>query len=299
MAVTRSPIVTLTYTNPRGRVAVFRSQDVDSDHTPYLLQSPIGVGGPIVEHEDSPITGGNGSYFGPPRYLPRTIQTNCMVYGRTAAERDQRIMELNGILDPSLGDGTINYRNHYGEYRINGRCTQLPSFGANTRQLYWKPILVDYKCPYPIWRGMANFQATIAAASATFSLPFRFPIRLGSRQYQTDAVNPSTVDAPVTITITGPATNPVITNATTGAALSVRKSVEEGQTLIITTGPTIGIILIDTDGTQSNALNYVNLLTANWLHLAPGTNRIVYTSDDETISTRVELNWGDWYLGVG
>ena len=292
--------VTLTYINPQGKTAIFRTRrQADGAHPPLLLNYITGVGGPPVEYSNDQRTGNDGGVFGAPWYPARTIQTGCMIYGKTDAERDRQLRSLLGILNPKLGDGTLVYRNHEGTYKTGARCVVLPSFAANSKQADWKPVLIDYTCPYPFLQGMAELSTLVAASSESFVIPFRVPFRLGSQTYKATANNQSSVPVPVRIIITGPSVNPVITNATTGERMMVRREVAAGAKLTITTGPIISVKIRTAQGVESDALNYVDLLDTAWLQLMPGANDLTYSSNDAAKNTRVEVHWGDWYLGVG
>lgn len=292
--------VTLSYFNPMGQSVTFHTQRLPGGtHPPYLLNGIIGQGGPPAEYSSDSLTGGDGNAFGASRYPARPIQTNCMIYGATDKERDLNLRTLIGVLNPQLGDGTLVYTNHEGTYTITARVTVLPSFAANSKQAEWKPVMIDYSCPYPFLQGVEAFSALVAASSERFILPFKLPFSLGSQIYRAIAHNASTVPVPVKIIITGPAVNPVITNKTTGEKMLVRRPIAAGEKLIIVTGPIISIKIVNSQGVESDALNYVNLLDTAWVQLMPGNNELTYASDDGSKNARIEVHWSDWYLGVG
>lgn len=293
-------VVSLTYTNPVGKSVTFHTRRLpDGSHPHYILNYITGVGGPPTEYEEMQLTGGDGSSISETRYPSRTIPTGCMIYGRTDAERDKNLRALLGVLNPKLGVGTLTYVNHEGRYLSSAICVVLPSFGANTKQGDWKPVLIDYLCPYPFLQGASAFSTLVAAATSSFRLKFRLPFRLGSQRYKATANNASDVPVPVRIIITGPAVNPVVTNNTTGERMLVRRPIESGEKLIITTGPIIQVKIRSAQGVETDALNYVNLLNTSWVKLMPGVNELSYSSDDAAKNTRIELHWNDWYLGVG
>lgn len=83
-------------------------------------------------------------------------------------------------------------------------------------------------------------------------------------------------------TITGPATNPTLSNITTGQTMSWLGTVPSGQTLIID--------MNEQTATMAGA-NVYAFLSGNWVGLAPGTNRISYsvTGTDEAST----LSWNN------
>lgn len=291
---------TLTYTNPRGQSVLFKTRRMaDMSHPKYVCQYITGVGGPLVEYEANPLTGGDGSQLGASRMASRIVQTGCMVYGATDAERDKHLQALVGILNPALGEGTLTYRNHCGVYTATARCSLLPSFHANSKQDKWKPVLIDYECAYPYWKGQGAWSEVVATSARGFKLPFRMPFFLGKLKFRALLSNASAVDVPLRLVIYGPSVNPVVTNATTGESLRVRKSIAAGEVLTLVTGPEIQSSIRTVDGVVTDAMNYVNLLRNKWIALKPGINELRYTSDDASQNTRIEVYWNDWYLGVG
>lgn len=290
----------LTYTNPLGRSIVFDSQrGQNGEHPPYLLRSVTGVGGPDTEYENIQLTGSDGSAIGPTRYPARFIRTECMIFGETDAKRDTALRNALGVLNPKLGDGTISYVNHENEYRITAKCVSLPSFGANTRLMHWKPVLIDYVCKYPYFRGIRDSSMLIAASDEIFRLPFTLPFTLGSQKYEAVVNNKSSISVPMEVIIYGPAVNPRLTSDTTGDTIFIRKSIASGERLIVTTGPFVSVKIHKSDSTIMDAMNYVNLLNTNWIQLVSGMNGLTYASDDASKNTRIEVHWSDWYLGVG
>lgn len=79
----------------------------------------------------------------------------------------------------------------------------------------------------------------------------------------------------------GPATNPTLTNSTTGEALTWNGTVPSSQELIIDMGAQTATL----EG--ANVFEYVS---GSWVQLEPGTNRISYTAANTTKSSKVYWN---------
>lgn len=93
--------------------------------------------------------------------------------------------------------------------------------------------------------------------------------------------NDSIADVFPTITIPGPAKNPILENSTTGLALTYRGTITASQTLVINTGDKTA---------KLNGTNVVGNVSGNWVFLAPGQNRLVYTTDDADFA-KATLEW--------
>ena len=104
---------------------------------------------------------------------------------------------------------------------------------------------------------------------------------------------PSTGGGPVTVTVNGvdsanpvwhvlgPATNPTLTNSTTGEALVWNGTVPSGQELIIDMGAQTATM---------EGANVFEFVSGSWITLAPGTNRISYTAANTTTPSTVYWN---------
>lgn len=84
-----------------------------------------------------------------------------------------------------------------------------------------------------------------------------------------------------TITITGPASDPVFENATTGQTLKYAGNITTSQTLMIN---------INEKTAKLNGANVVYNVSGDWLWLAPGVNHLVYSNNDTEITTAV-VEW--------
>ena len=103
----------------------------------------------------------------------------------------------------------------------------------------------------------------------------------------------STGGGPVTVTVNGvdsaqpvwhvigPATNPTLTNSTTGQALTWTGTIPSGQELIIDMGAQTATM---------EGANVFEFVSGSWVLLAPGNNRISYTAANTTASSTIYWN---------
>lgn len=104
---------------------------------------------------------------------------------------------------------------------------------------------------------------------------------------------PSTGGGPVVVTVngvdnaspvwrvTGPATNPTLTNSTTGQSLVWNGTVPADQTLVIDMGAQTSTL---------EGANVFEFVSGSWIQLEPGQNRISYTAGNTTRSSIVQWN---------
>lgn len=147
----------------------------------------------------------------------------------------------------------------------------------NTRQGYVLPFQLICKVKDPLIFGATLKTASTAAANptntiGTFVLPTVLPAPIGLTQYTVTA-NASNIGTnsvyPQEIVVTGPATNPVITNTATGEAITVNVTLALGDTLNIIYGK-------DTFSITKNGVNVAQLLTPTSVlfKIHPGDNII-------------------------
>lgn len=104
---------------------------------------------------------------------------------------------------------------------------------------------------------------------------------------------PSTGGGPIIVTVNGvddanpvwhvygPATNPTLTNSTTGEALTWNGTVPANQELIIDMGQQTATL---------EGANVFEFVSGSWVQLAPGQNRISYTAANTTKNSKVYWN---------
>lgn len=84
-----------------------------------------------------------------------------------------------------------------------------------------------------------------------------------------------------TITITGPATNPIVENITTAQIMRYMGNVTSSQVLVINTSQKTALL---------NGTSVVGNISGDWVYLAPGENRMTYTTTNADV-TNAKLEW--------
>ena len=97
---------------------------------------------------------------------------------------------------------------------------------------------------------------------------------------------------PVEIEFTGPAINPTVTNLTTGELMKVNRLLDANDVLEISTA--FGDKYVKING--QNAFHYIDLDSTFW-QLQPGDNILSYTSNNDSINTKVIVKWKNRYVG--
>lgn len=150
-------------------------------------------------------------------------------------------------------------------------------------------LLAQLEHIYQLYGGVNNI-SIVGAGNGSIEISYATELNPGGgfvwEDGGTGGLTTITIDAvdltlPVW-TITGPATNPTLSNITTGQTMSWLGTVPSGQTLIID---------MDEQTATMAGANVYAFLSGNWVGLAPGTNRISYsvTGTDESST----LSWNN------
>ena len=134
---------------------------------------------------------------------------------------------------------------------------------------------------------------TMSMGKGGLKLPTKLPIHLGTRLFETEIVNEGSVEAPVMLTIYGTGESPKVVNYTTGEQIVVNKIIETGSRLEIDTDPDkLSCVLIDEDGTQTDAFGYLDAsMAVSAFTLAPGINNVEYLPSVPSMESRVDVRW--------
>lgn len=153
--------------------------------------------------------------------------------------------------------------------------------------------LIHLLCNKPYWFSEAISKEVVQwEGGLTFPLvlPTTFATE-GEREF--NLINDGDVDTPIKIEIAGPATKPKIINASKDEYIKIKKKVELGETLVITTE--FGNKRVDIDGV--NAFSYIDL-DSTFFQLQVGDNIIKLETEELNENSKIKIEYRNRYLGV-
>lgn len=287
----------LTYINLLGDAVVFGSEP------PYILERVRGLGKP-----DYKLAASRGAYqHGETPYglllEPRYVDLRFHIRGRDRAELyELREGLMAALASPRAFDGSrqgrLVYQNDHGTW-----WTYAIPEGPDPDQRVEDWLLsarMGFRCPAPHWIAEASCALTMAMSDGAFELPFRFPVRLGTRGFSGEAVNAGQVASPPRIEIAGSGETPALINHTTGARLAVSRAIATGDLLVIDTDPeALSVVIRTADGREIAAHSYLSLdSTLIDFALRPGVNALEYKPSVPSAASRVGIYWGTRMEGV-
>lgn len=159
-------------------------------------------------------------------------------------------------------------------------------------------VSINFVSPNPYWQSEQIISEPMTAYRGLFRFPLTLPTQFGEEGTTQVFVNEGDVDTPVQIEFRGPATNPRVTNKTTGEFIQINQELEEGETLFVDTTPgNKRIEIICQDGTVKNVFNWIHPFSTFW-KLVTGPNEIEYTADAGRVNAVVSIKWRNQYLAV-
>ncbi|MDD5358325.1 MAG: phage tail family protein [Candidatus Nanoarchaeia archaeon] len=265
---------TLVYTNSVGSTLTISSTSLD-----YLLTSIEGIDIPsqTIQEQKAPFQQGTT----PIDQLlnSRDIIVNGVIrVNQNLSSIDTKRRSILSALNYTLGTGTITYTNAAGNvcyfYDVipEGPVFKNKDF-MNPRQEFQ----ITFHCHDPWLYGTT---VTLTGVTTTTTITI-------TGDYET----------PVTLTLTNPGTNPIITcNAD---SLSLVNTFATGDIVTISTdfGGKSVVKQTVVGGPTTNIIQYLTSASVFW-NLEIGTNVIVVTSDSTTSVATITLVYAERYLGI-
>lgn len=279
----------IIFTNSQGQSIEFGSSK------PYILQFLSGVGGIETElyMEKSPFQ--DGSTYLDTGLNPRVISLEAAIIGEDDADLYNKRHRLLNILNPKLGKGKLTYSYAGGKKEIECTIDAPPVFpkGIENKGLAFQKTMFSIICPSPFWEDVFEESQEMSAWIGGLKFPFKLPMTF-SKEGSTVAINnKGDVDTPVYIEFYGPASNPKITNLTTGEFICIKRDLLEDEILKISTLFGNKYARIE----DTNAFHYIDLDSTFW-QLVPGENKIKYSAETGEEQAKVKIAYRNRYLGV-
>lgn len=202
-------------------------------------------------------------------------------------------------LDPARGDGTLRVTAPGGDQReiacrvVSGLEVD-EDFGDVTGQ-EWQRLTPVFSAVDPYWSDTSDTSASVTTGDAVTFFPF-FPLVLSSSEVFGGVTinNTGDVETWPVITITGPGTDPIVRNSTTGEMLGVDYTLGAGEVLTIDTRPGRKTVTLD-DGT--NLFPYLTAGSSLW-PLERGSNAVQIEMSGSTGDSAVAISYRRRWLSV-
>ncbi|MEF2247751.1 phage tail family protein [Paenibacillus sp. IITD108] len=280
----------LEYINSRGEAILFENAK------PFLLSQIDGLGAVTAELHKTRSPFQDGSSISRVQIPDRPITLQGAIIASSQEELYELRRFMSRVLNPKLG-GRLIYTNDYRSYGAEAIADDGPVWGE--RHVYNQMFTVSLICPLPflldVYEQSEVITTWLGGISFRLVLPTRFAMRGPKR---INVINNGDVETPIRIEFRGPASNPIVTNETTGEYIQVNRILTRNDTLVITTEfGNKRVEIVDDNGGRTNVLNWISLGSSFW-QLQLGDNIVSYASDDEIESATVSLSYRNRYMGA-
>jgi hypothetical protein len=222
------------------------------------------------------------------------------VSASSPAQLHQRIRDLMGWFNPMAGSGVLESTAPDGSVRVlacRAELVRVPE-DLQARGATEQDVSIPLHAPDPYWTDPAPTVVTYTLdpgpAGGFFKDPF-FPMYLASSTvFATPTLNnPGDFEGYPTWAITGPGSNPVLRNLTSGKEIVFGHALGAGEQILIDTrqdDPTV------TDGLGTNLFPRVALGSDLW-PMARGFNSIQLEMDGATAASSIVLSYTPRFIG--
>ena len=131
------------------------------------------------------------------------------------------------------GELLIHYTNDYKKYRIYGKVEDSVEF--NDRKNNHDTATISFYCQDPYWLDEKGQDIDIKSVKGGLEFPLNLSTHFAIVSFYKEIENQGDEEAPVKIEYVGPATNPRVTNETTGEYIQVNMDIGEKEKLVIDT----------------------------------------------------------------
>lgn len=255
---------------------------------------------PPVELELEAAPEGDGSWLRSVRYEHRELDLPIVIEGSTPTQLRQRLRAIWRWMDPRRGDGKLQCVAPDGIER-ELVCRYREGLEGTEGALQLGNVLetaVTLVAPDPFWTESTTYVSEYHLGGAPVGFldsPF-FPLKLTETTIFGDHIlftNAGDVEAWPRWIVTGPMTELILTNTTSGQSLTLTYTLPAGEQIVIDTRPRKKTVLYGTTSLYGAPLDP---LSALW-PLLPGTNTIGIELSGATTDTRVTLTYQLRYFG--
>lgn len=262
----------------------------------YLLTNFSGFEQPQSDIQLSKAPYQDGRSFIDDRFSEKYITLEFAIMGETQQDVFDRRLTVNQKFNTRLGIGYLKLEQVAGSTYYIDVITKSIKFAGSANQKH-NICVIELIAPNPFWYDPNILTSYLVGFSGGFSFPMSFPINFGTVGTQININNTGNVDTPLLITFSGEIVDPIITNNTTGEALTIVKTIADGDTLVINTAFGSKSVRILSGGVYTNAFEYVDPDSV-FFQLVPGINSISYSATSEGSNAKGQIQYYLRYSGV-
>lgn len=285
----------LIFTNNRGWSIELKNSG------PFILTKIGGTGSPKTTLLTSKAPNQDGKSYHGTLIEERILPIEGAIIGNSIEDVYRKRKELCSIFNPKI-PGTLNYINDFGEYKIDCVIEDSPAFKEKTANI--QDFLIQVYCPKPYWLDIYETKEEVAVWVGDFEFNLEVPeegIEMGHRVSNLicNVFNKGDVECSMRIEFKALATvvNPSLLNIYTKKYIKVRRTLQEGDKLVIDTSFGNKKIEIVKNNERINVFNWIDL-SSTFLQLNVGDNVLRYDAEQGIDNLEMVIYHKPLYIGV-
>lgn len=270
---------------------------LDETNNIRILQGLKGFQMPPFAFMEEDVPFQPGSRLRDVKALPREMDIPIKIECTTPVNFINQVRKILNTFNPTKADGRIKVTTDTGSQReIN--CRYIGGFemdeSAGISGETWQKAIGVFRAFDPYWADSSTIIKTYTTGQPATFFPF-FPLRLSYSTVFTDTSidNTGDVDTWPEWIITGPGSNIVLRNLTSGKIISLNMTLDVGEVLIVDTKPKRKTVKMN-DGT--NMFGKLSDDSSLW-PLLKGMNSIRIEMSNATVVSNVQLSYKNRYWG--
>jgi len=246
----------------------------------YRLDTLTGITGLIADTQTQKGFETDGSIYINSLLLSRDIIFSFNIIGQSS--RDDLFEQRNDIVriyNPKLGKGTLVYTNDYTSKTLNVTVDSTPVMTSQQDNMGYHSgsMSVSLTANDPYFLDNFNTSVKLEDFVGGLQFPIQFPISFAEKSAALVIDNDGDVEMPIIAEFRGIATNPILTNTTTGEFIEVTRELLINEKLHIDTGAKT-VIHESATGVMTNSFSSITLASTFFL-IKKGENTLTFGSD--------------------
>lgn len=275
-------MIELTYRNSRGESIKFGMQ------TKFFITNLEGFSDVDNEINTSKAYGQDGETITDATLSKRHLVIQGEFLPKPTQTTRNRLLQ---VFNPKL-DGMLTYKNGNTKRIIYCRPEKSPTISIIRNVTV--PFIINLVASDPYWLSEDVKATEMVSWIGGLTFPLQLPTEFALAGEKTiNIINQGNVATPITLEISGVATNPKIINTLTGEFIKVNRTLSNGDTMKITTG--FGNKRVEQNGV--NVFNYIDL-DSTFFSLNAGDNVIRLETDEVSDQANIKISYRNRYIGV-
>ena len=294
----------ISYTNPNGGSVSLGTGTV------YGITKHDGFDSPDLDLQTQKAPFQDGDTLIDQLFKPRLVVIQgWILLAQQLAAIDNARASLLSVINPKLGAGVLSVTNNIGTKILNAIPAPGPKFAWKSGAQPWQAYQLQFTADDPYFYDASPTAVTFKIATGGKSFPIGtgwswplgvgapFAILAGGARTQIIS-NVGTALTPVSFVFAGAATNPKVTNSTTGQFIKLSLTLGSGD--IVTVNTAFGkktVTLTRAGQSPVNAMGYL-VNGSQFFSLTYGPNAITYSDDTSSTASSLALTYSNRYVGI-